>query len=213
MNEPDRSELAESMSEVMRLMAATGLCHLRGGNCAVRVTDDGRDAVALTRTKSRKEALAPEDVVVATLDSDEPVEGASVNLALHRMVLRATDAGAILHGHPHHAVLLSYYRDSIVPVDENSVSYVGAEIPIVTQPGYRQWAAAEPELAEALTRVPAVVLRWHGAYTIGTDLGEAFSRMQAVDSAARFILDLARLESRLGEPIPPPFLLASEVTR
>ena len=61
------------------------------------------------------------------------------------------------------------------------------------------------EMAELLTRSPAAMLKWHGSFTIGDSLAAAFNNTQAVDQAARFILDMRRLEPRLGPAVLPDY--------
>lgn len=199
----DLDTIADDMTEYMRLMAVTGLCHLRGGNCAVRVDDD---TLVVTRTKTAKEKLTADHLLSADIHSDAPVPGASVNLSLHRLIFRKTDAKAVLHGHPYHAALLSYFCDRIAPIDENGLSYLTGEIEIIQPPGFKQWAPIDQPLSDALTRVPAVMMKWHGSYTIGASLAEAFHRTQALDSTARFILDVARLEPALGQAVLPDYV-------
>jgi L-fuculose-phosphate aldolase len=206
----DMDALASEMTKFMMLMTETGLCHLRGGNCAVRVADD---EFVLTRHQTAKEKLGREHLVAARIWSDDDVPDASVNVQLHRQVFRRTDARVVLHGHPYHAALLSYFQTEIWPLDENSLSYIGSPIRVVAAEGFKQWKPIESELADALCHVPAVVLRWHGGYTIGKDFGEAFNRMQALDQAARFIIDVERLGAVLGPPRLPPYAASQDASR
>ena len=202
----DLDAIANEMTEYMQLMTVTGLCHLRGGNCAVRLDEE---TLVVTRTRTAKEKLTADHLLRADIHSDAPVPGASVNLSLHRMIFRKTDARAVLHGHPYHAALLSFFCDRITPIDENGLSYLNGEIEVIQPPGFKQWGPIDQPLSDALTRVPAVVMKWHGSYTIGTSLAEAFHRTQALDSTARFILDVARLESSLGPATLPDYVTPS----
>ncbi len=68
-----------------------------------------------------------------------------------------------------------------------------------------KWDLLDEEMADALTVSPAAILKWHGSFAIGDSLGEAFSSTQAVDQAARFIIDTRRLEPQLGSAEVPDY--------
>lgn len=198
----DLDAIGREMTAYMRLMTETGLCHLRGGNCAIRT---GPDELVVTRTKTAKEELTAEHLMRVSIRSDEPVPGASVNLSLHRRIFRKTNAKVVLHGHPYHAALLSYFADTIVPIDENGLSYLAPRIRVVAPPGFKQWSAVDEDMSDALVEAPVAVLKWHGSYAIGDGFAEAFHRTQALDSSARFIIDIARCSASLGRPTYPAY--------
>ncbi len=195
--------IGQEMTHYMRLMTETGLCHMRGGNCAMRT---GPDELVITRTKTAKEELKPEHLMRLPIHSDEPVPEASVNLSLHRRIFRKTDAQVVLHGHPYHATLLSYFTDVIAPIDENGISYLGPRIQVHAPPGFKQWSAIDDTLSDALVEAPVAVLRWHGSYAIGDGFAQAFHRTQALDTAARLIVDVARHRGILGTPELPGYV-------
>ncbi len=101
--------IAAEMSDISEKLVVSGMVHLMGGNFSVR---EG-DRMAITGHFSAKRALHAEDLFLAGVDDDEPVEGASATLDMHRAIFRKTDAAAIVHAHPYHATLLSYYTDVI----------------------------------------------------------------------------------------------------
>lgn len=173
-----------------------GLLHMQGGNLSVRLGDE----LVITRTRTLKLVLGPDDVVTAPVDDDAPVEGASSTLAMHRAIYRRTDAQAIMHAHPYHATLLSFFVDVIEPVEENGLLYLGRRIRCVAAPGYVRWNEVAEEMALALTESPAAMLKWHGSFTIGDSMALAFHNTQAIESTARFILDLRRATGTLGTP-------------
>ena len=198
-------DIGREMTVCMRLMTDTGLCHMRGGNCAMRT---GPDELVVTRTKTAKEELTAEHLMRLPIHSNEPAPGASVNLSLHRSIFRKTGANVVLHGHPYHATLRSYFTDAIAPIDENGLSYLAPRIRVIAPPGLRQWAAIDEAMSDALTEAPVAVLRWHGSFAIGDGFAEAFHRTQALDTAARLIIDVARHRATLGTPTYPAYVAA-----
>ena len=193
--------IAAEMSEVSEKLVVTGMVHLLGGNFSVR---EG-EKMAITGHRSPKRDLTGKDLFAADVHSDEPVEGASATLGMHRSIFRKTDAAAIIHAHPYYATLLSYYTDVICPIDENNIYYLGERVFCIQSEGYMKWALLADQMAELLTRSPAAVLKWHGSFAIGDSLAEAFNHTQALEQASRFILDTRRLEPHLGHPELPDY--------
>ena len=193
--------IALEMSAVSEKLVATNMVHLLGGNFSVR---EG-EKMAITGHRSAKKALSGKDLFVADVHSDEPVQGASATLGMHRSIFRKTGAAAIVHAHPYYATLLSYYTDVICPIDENNIYYLGEKVFCIQSEGYMKWALLAEQMAELLTRSPAAVLKWHGSFTIGDSLAEAFNHTQALDQASRFIVDTRRLEPHLGHPVLPDY--------
>ena len=197
----DLDAIAAEMSAVSEKLVNGGMVHLLGGNFSVR----GGSQMAITGHRSAKRTLSGKDLYVAEVDSDAPVEGASSTLDMHRAIFRRTEAAAIVHAHPYYATLLSYYTDVICPLDENNIYYLGEKVYCIRSAGFMKWALLADEMAELLTRSPAAMLKWHGSFTIGDSLTAAFNNTQAVDQAARFILDMRRLEPRLGPAVLPDY--------
>ena len=194
--------IAEEMSEVSEKLVVTGMVHLLGGNFSVR---EG-DKMAITGHRSAKKTLTSKDLFVADVHSDEPVEGASSTLGMHRSIFRKTNAAAIIHAHPYYATLISYFTDVICPIDENNIYYLGEKVFCIQSEGYMKWALLAEPMADLLTLSPAAVLKWHGSFTIGDSLAEAFNHTQALEQAARLILDTRRLQGQdLGQPVLPDY--------
>ena len=109
--------IALEMSDVSEKLVTANMVHLLGGNFSVR---EG-EKMAITGHRSAKKALSGKDLFVVDVHSDEPVQGASATLGMHRSIFRKTGAAAIVHAHPYYATLLSYYTDVICPIDENNI--------------------------------------------------------------------------------------------
>ncbi|MCY4482323.1 MAG: class II aldolase/adducin family protein [Spirochaetaceae bacterium] len=203
--ELELEQVAAEMAIYSDLLVASGLLHLKGGNHSVRCGPRG-DELIITRTGSFKRDLVPERLIRASVHCDDPVENASSVLSMHRAIYRRTDARAVIHAHPYHPALLSFYVDQFTPVDENGLIYLGPVIKVVAAREFMGWAAADAAMAEALAECPAAILKWHGTFAIGDSLAQAFHNTQAVESAARFYLDTLRLRAALGMPEIAPYV-------
>ena len=193
----DIERIASDMATYSDMLVNSGLLHLKGGNFSVRL---GAELI-ITRTRSFKKDLVPERLIRAAIDSDDAVEDASSVLSMHRSIYRKTDAQAIIHAHPYHAALLSFFVDEFHPVDENGLIYLGPRIRVVAAQEYMNWKAVDEEMADALVDAPVAILKWHGAFAKGESLAQAFHNTQAVETSARFYIDTARLKAALGDPV------------
>ncbi|MDK1046089.1 MAG: class II aldolase/adducin family protein [Anaerolineales bacterium] len=195
-------QIAQDMATYMDRLVNMGLLHLKGGNCSARIGDD----LIITRTKSFKKDLVPERLIRAVVDSDDPVENASSILPMHRAIYRATDAQAIIHAHSYYTTLLSFYIDEFRPIDENGRLFLGPRVRVIPAMKYLGWNVVSQQFADALTKSPVAILKWHGPFAIGESLAEAFHNIQAMEMAARLYLDTWRLKPVLGEPVFAPYI-------
>lgn len=84
----------EAFDQAGRALADRGLVRASEGNLS---TFDG-SRLTITRTGCRLGALAPDDVVVGTLE--EPPRSSSSDLGIHVATYRERGVGAIVHAHP-----------------------------------------------------------------------------------------------------------------
>lgn len=198
--------IASEIRRYSRLLVRLNLVHLFGGNISVR---EG-DVFWITRTNTRKDDLGPEALVKIPIQTDQPVESASSAMPIHRAIYRGTSAQAIIHAHPYYATLLSFFREQWSPIDDTGILYLGGPVKSVQAPGILNWNDVAGEIAERLKFTPAVMLRWHGSFSIGESLSRAFHNTQALESAARFVTDIQALSLCLGNPQFPPYKAAPE---
>ncbi|MGH2536379.1 MAG: class II aldolase/adducin family protein [Candidatus Promineifilaceae bacterium] len=113
---------------------------------------------------------------------------------------RRPEIGAVIHAHPPHAISLSIaglsLADCLLP---EAIVLLGL-IPTTAYatPSSEENAAA---IRALIGRHDALVLQRHGALTVGTDLMEAFIRLEVVEQSARIAFMLAQLGVR--NPLEP----------
>ena len=197
----DLDQIAAEMTEVSDKLVLAGLVHLLGGNFSVRHGNQ----LAITGHRSAKKALTRHDLHVGEVDLDDQIAGASATLHMHRAIYRKTDAKAVIHAHPYYATLISYYTDVVRPIDENNIYYLGKEVFCIRAEGYMMWDRLAEQMADLLVKSPAAILKWHGSFTIGDSLSDAFNNTQALEIASRLIIDTQRFKSALGEPELPDY--------
>ena len=167
-----RSDQQEVFRAVGRMLWEAGLVSSHGGNMSVRLPDGG---LLITRTGAMLGRIGDGDLV--TVAADGPPRGEpSMDTAVHRAVYAATDAGAVLHAHPGHAIALSLLLDALEPADAEGKLRLGS-VPVVN---------AE-QVAEALRKAPIVLARGHGSYARGDDLWQVLQWTSVLEESAQVL--------------------------
>lgn len=152
-----------------------------GGNLSVRLGG----SIVVTGHGSRLGALAGKDLVETGLKPDEKADGnASMEVAVHRAIYSSTEAGAVVHAHPAHAIALSLNVREIVPPDVEGAVILG-RVPVVgwgEKPGPGQGAEI---IAKALAGHKVVMVHGHGCFAIGEDLEEACDYAMILEESCR----------------------------
>ncbi len=182
------------------------LCYRRGliagadGNLSARLSDG---TLLITRAGALKGLLGPEEIARIDLagrgigPGPRPSTEAGIHLVAYR---ERPDVAAVVHAHPPHAVALTLAGiDLEAPVIPELVAALGG---IPTAPFATPGTDELPASIRALVRrADAVLLKSHGARTVGRDPLEAFARMDMVEHAAR-ILWLAHALGRGVDELP-----------
>jgi L-fuculose-phosphate aldolase len=192
-----KAKLFLTFQQIGADLFAGNLASATSGNYSARV----KDGLYITRSGAQKARLSPEDLLLLPLEPDpEKDRAASVERIIHRAVYRETDATAVVHAHPRHAIALSYHLDKIVPIDLEGLYYF-PYIPVVAPKTASATEEAAEAVANALKDHHACVVRGHGAFIKGTEkapevaLLKAYSLMTSLEEACE-VLWLERLWSR-----------------
>ncbi|MEW5936291.1 MAG: aldolase [Candidatus Thermoplasmatota archaeon] len=167
------------IAAIGRQMVALGITHSTMGNISARVGD----MMLITRKGADLGKIREDSVLHIPINGTEKHECASVEAPVHRRIYQLTDAKAVVHAHPAHAVALSIsMRGQIKPLDIEGALYLG-EVPVTAgEPGSETLAE---NVALALKARPAVIVRGHGAFTKGSDLASAFNLQVLLEHSCR----------------------------
>ena len=177
----------QQLIDAGRITAALGLQNTHSGNLSVR---DG-DVMLITRSGSMKGRLTPEDIVLVLLDEPDPRRfGASTEAGTHRRILLS--AGAVIHAHALHAILVAESCDVIVPVDWLGRRFLG-HVPVASFENPVGSAEMEEAIPRFLVDSPAVVVRTHGPFVRGNNLGEVMVRLSVLEASAQTLWTLRLL--------------------
>jgi L-fuculose-phosphate aldolase len=191
--------LRKDLVEVCRRLHARDLVGAGEGNVSCRL---GASRLLVTPSGANKGYLAPADLVVVDLDGAK-LRGRgrpSTELRMHLAAYAARpDAGAVVHAHPLTAVALTVAGvpppNDLVP--EASVVLGEVVVAPFATPGTDEVPRA---LAPFLAAHDVLLLERHGALALGSDLFQAFDRLETLERVARVAL-LARLAGSC-EPLP-----------
>jgi L-fuculose-phosphate aldolase len=193
----DVRQIQKGREEICRISAmlfAKGLVSGKDGNISVRIS---ADEMLVTPSGVCKAFLEPEMILRQRFDGTV-VEGelrSTREAGMHsRLYELRPEIGAIVHTHPAAATAFAVCGEEL---PQDILLEVPALLGKTAVAGYAP--AGSRELiaeVEKCAKSDVILLQNHGVITCGSDLADAFARMDAAENAARTII-YARL---LGEP-------------
>ena len=163
----------EEFRQVGRMLWEAGLVSSHGGNMSLRLEDGG---LIITRHGCMLGRIREGDLVRVAPDGSAPGEP-SMDTALHRAIYTAqSQARAVIHAHPRHAIALSSTYESLEPWDLEGRHYLKS-IPIVSP----------EEMAGALAGRPIALTRGHGSYAWGLDLWQALQWTSILEESSQVL--------------------------
>lgn len=164
------------------------------GHCSAR-----RDAESfyINSGASVRSSLTVDDIVALDLDGSL-IEGTArppLEFHIHSEIYRTrSDVHAVMHTHPHWSTFLTMTGVKYRPVYAQGVLL--GDVPIVDSPLSVNTKASGEQLAATLGRGRAVLLKAHGAVTVGASIIEAFVLATYLeDNAYRQYMSM-----QIGEP-------------
>ncbi|MBN1864631.1 MAG: class II aldolase/adducin family protein [Victivallales bacterium] len=178
-----KKELASFMRRLYRLKLTTTL----GGNISMRLPD-GR--IIITPSATDKGRMAAEDIGVVDIDGNVVGKAfiPTIETGMHIGIYKAReDVNAVVHAHPVHVCA---FASTSAGIDYKATveTYV-----VLGRIAYaRYYPMGSPGLAEEVAgnaiSANCVVMRNHGAITLGDSLLQAFDRMEVLENAARMTI-------------------------
>lgn len=192
-----RHELLELHAELPR----NGLVAWTGGNVSVRDPDSG--LVAIKPSGIRYEDLSADSMVVVDLEGTV-VEGElnpSSDTASHLYIYRhRPDVNGVVHTHSRYATAFAAVGRSIPVYLTAQADEFGGEIPCA---GFAMIGGEEigAQVVETIGSSPAVLLRNHGVFTVGSSARAAVKAAVMVEDIAATVW--AALQIGQPEILPP----------
>ncbi len=198
MNDTNIADLRTKLVTVVRLMAMEGLIDFNG-HVSCRLPDT--DHVLINSRYSSRFGLTVDDIVTVDL-AGQLLEGKAEppsETAIHTEIYKARpDVGSVAHLHPQYATVFTIAGKPLVPVFIIASLFGPEGVPVFDDPRLI-WSEEEgAAVAAVLGDRPAVLLRSHGAVTVGPDIEGTFAVAVALEDNARKYL----WASALGTPRP-----------
>src|SRR5882724_4158212 len=184
---PSERQYRREIALFGRALHERGYVAAMDGNLSVRL--DERHILA-TPTSMCKGMMKPSDMVIVDMDGRR-VEGrrdVSSEIAMHLLIYKLRpDVQGVVHAHPPTA---TGFAAAGMPLNQPLVC--GVVIGLGSIPLAKYGTPGTPELTDALEPlVPeydAILMSNHGVVTYGTDLSQAFMKMETVEHFARIAL-------------------------
>ena len=182
----EEARLRNGICEIGKLCYQRGLISAVDGNLSCRMSDD---TLIITAAGSMKGFLQPEHLARIDLDGRVLTEGAkcSSETNLHTVCYQERpEIRAVLHCHPPHAVALTVAEiDMQMPVIPEMIVTIGG---IPTTPFATPGTS---ELGESIRDVvrcsDALVMRNHGSVCVGSNLLDAFKKLDMIEHTAKIL--------------------------
>ena len=175
---------------VGRDLFARGLVSSSSGNMSLRM--GGR--LVITRRGSMFNCLHEGDLIETGIRRNNrltPV--ASVELPVHRAIYQQTQAQAIVHAHPPHAIALSLTETEIVAVTVDGLAAMG-KVPVVGWHMEVKPGGLAELIAQTLQQHRIVMVHGHGSFAIGQLLEEAYNLTTALEESCQILCLLKSLQ-------------------
>lgn len=173
--------LKEQIIRVGRRLSEAGLAIAKSGNLSGRLD---RDNILITATGTVLGELKDDDIVKVNLATDkcDSAKLPSSELPLHVLVYKNFPAKAVVHAHP--PLINGYFSvsSSLKALTFETKLYLG-DVPVIEQDTP---TVTRPEsVIGALKSNNLVVLKNHGAVSIGNTFEEALSLIEALEEAVK----------------------------
>ena len=189
-------ELKEAVWKANLQLPKLGLVTFTWGN--VSGIDRERGLVVIKPSGVEYDAMAPDDMVVVSLETGERVEGRwkpSSDTPTHLVLYRAfPDCGGIVHTHSRWATSFAQAGVGIQPLGTTQGDYFYGEIPCTREMTPAEIAGAyEEETGNVIVetfanknpaQIPAVLVHSHGPFTWGCDAAEAVHNAAVLEEVA-----------------------------
>lgn len=182
------------------------LCYQRGtivaadGNLSAKLSDG---TILITPTGAMKGFLEPQHMAKVDMTGTPVDDGpkASSEIGIHLVCYQERpDVQAIVHAHPPHAVALTIAEiDMQMPIIPEIIVTIGG---IPTAPFGTPGTPELPETIREIVRCSdTVIMKNHGSVTLGSNLMEAYKKLDMLEHTAR-ILYLAQTARGGLSPLP-----------
>lgn len=188
-------EVKYEVAVANRVLAETGLAtgfRASLGHVSMRIPSDPDKFVVKGRgyAVDSLHSVRPEDMIVCDINGefvDGPVGSSQCfEVKMHSSIMSARpDVKSVTHVHPHFIVLATTLRQRLRPMNQEGVALVKDELPVWPHIKTVQNDEEGKEVAQLLGDGKAVLLRGHGATTVGNSPEDSVMTMLNLEEQAK----------------------------
>jgi L-fuculose-phosphate aldolase len=180
-------KLKEQMCDIGRRIWLKGFCAGNEGNHSYRLSED---RILCTPTGISKGQLKPDDLCVVDLEGKQVSgrRGRTSEILLHLFIYKnRPDIRAVIHSHPPHATAFA-----VAGMELPTCVHPEAEVFLGRVPTAKYVTPGDTRLGESLAPfvkdANTILLSNHGTVSYGSDLEDAYYKLEIVDAYARILL-------------------------
>ncbi len=135
-------------------------------------------------------SIRPQDMVVCDLDGNfvdgPPGSSQCFEVKMHSCIMKThPEVNSVTHVHPHYTILATTLRKRLRPMNQEGIDLVKNELPMWNHVKTVQTNEEGMEVAGLLGQSKAILLRGHGATTVGATLEESVMNMIQLEEQAK----------------------------
>ncbi len=170
-NAIDHLEERQQLVDCIRMLERAEIIDFNG-HCSIRISPD---RILINQGNCQRSCLTVEDIVTIDM-AGNLIEGKAkppLEFHLHTGLYRARkDINAVVHAHPKWSTFLSMTGHKYLPVFAQGV--LPGEAPVLDTPSSINTLEMADQLAGVLGDRPSVLMKSHGAATVGKTILDAF---------------------------------------
>ena len=177
----------EVVASFMRRLYRQKLTTTLGGNISLRLSDGN---ILITPSATDKGEMTADEIGLLEINGNmlgnpfKPSIETGMHLEIHK---RRLDVNAIVHAHP---VTTSAFAATDLEIDAKLILEASVMLGEIAYPEFKPMGT--PELAEtvatAVENANCAVMRNRGALSVGTNMLEAFERLEVMENAAQMTM-------------------------
>ena len=174
-----RQQVLDAILDALKM----GLIHGTSGNIAVRDFKD--NVIAISPSGRPYDTMKVEDIAIVDLDGkwiDGPYKPSS-ETPMHTAVFRARpDVGATVHNHAMYCTVMAMAVEELLPTTPPQAEFSPIRVVPFEMPGTKELAE---HVVNTLQDGRAVLLKNHGSFCVGKDIGSAMAAAVYTEEAAQ----------------------------
>lgn len=181
----DMTELKNEVARTMSRLVRRGLTTTTGGNVSAR---SATGEVCITPSQVDKEFITADQIGMISSKGVFLAPGLKLSMetAMHQTVYNCrADISAVVHAHPPWATSFTASKAELLRTDLIAETWALLQTPVFVPYAMMGTQDLADRVGEAVGNGDVLLLENHGVITVGSSLWQAYSRLEALEEAAK----------------------------